>query len=1015
MADIFEIAGRIHSTSQEEVVTTTSEILAGADNKKQSDVNTEVQTALDDRYTKEQTYNKQELDNLITTPDVTYETYRATDETSVDDILPAEGAADTIYRIGNWDGTTEDATKFAEYSWNGSNYVLLRVVDSIGDGVFDISEYNASGGTLAEYDDLADALGTNGANVPEGVRNGGMSVKFVQTSDNKYVQFRYMSSDAATDATFTNVANWQGVDDEPTAGSKNLVTSGGVQEDIARVDGGVFKSATIQVTQGTAKTTNDTLTLYVGTKIRVHVVPTPVIGGTVSLSLYYGAGSSDRDILQLPQNGDYVDYEVTQQIIKCGYYVGSSAAAQTGDCTIEFKYPEKYATIDYVDDQISDVSSSVTEVAGDVTALQGIANGVTQTPSIDSDKNIAKSSGIVTDLIDRIGGSFLSDPIPVTQGVDFAVSREVLIKAGTNIKFRLVQTDLVTTHINFYVYYEGYTSDADRKLVSLTNDGVYKTISDPENKDIVKVLYNNAASRNIGTGNIFVEYYAGEKYATKQELEDSETQLSSDIASMQSSISGIETDISAKSPATTDPGNISEYQIINCLTDNYKHLTISVLPGQNIKIEAGTLITDYVILKTLPDLSQSTSPRLDFAGTQTVRTRITANTSEEFTIPSDGHWLLTSCMYNGNTNYKPKSVTSDGKDLITGYPSLDDRVEDLDERVTVLEQQVTPPKSFLKYTKSVSANGLSNQTHPRFEFYQYNGNGKYFKLVLELCIHLNTYPYEYQEETINLDWWQYLWRITGGECYNADNLSTSIGHILDTGENEWACAMTAFRGFESHVGGYHGGERIDLDTENCFVRFLADGKLLNITSETEDFTLECNTFQYIQKAALYMVNTNTQPYEVIADHPKYAYHTKIVNFENCGYNVENIFEMIPNLTLPYSVVSTQYYSLLSCIGKGCATSVLIPNSILEEGLSGSTNFINSDNTKNSRAVFWNTTTNLGAEAESELIQGIDDTTVDVFKIWDRATDSKYYRYKHSPSVDLESIGVVISTASVRFK
>ena len=187
MADIFEIAGRIHSTSQEEVVTTTSEILAGADNKKQSDVNTEVQTALDDRYTKEQTYNKQELDNLITTPDVTYETYRATDETSVTDILPEEGSADTIYRIGNWDGTTEDATKFAEYSWNGSNYVLLRVVDSIGDGVFDISEYNASGGTLATYADLSAAL--SGTNVPEGVRKGGMSVKFVQTSDNKYVQY----------------------------------------------------------------------------------------------------------------------------------------------------------------------------------------------------------------------------------------------------------------------------------------------------------------------------------------------------------------------------------------------------------------------------------------------------------------------------------------------------------------------------------------------------------------------------------------------------------------------------------------------------------------------------------------------------------------------------------------------------------------------------------------------------------------------------------------------------------
>ena len=37
-----------------------------------------------------------------------------------------------------------------------------------------------------------------------------------------------MESDALTAATFTNVANWQGVDEEPADGSKNLVSSGGI-------------------------------------------------------------------------------------------------------------------------------------------------------------------------------------------------------------------------------------------------------------------------------------------------------------------------------------------------------------------------------------------------------------------------------------------------------------------------------------------------------------------------------------------------------------------------------------------------------------------------------------------------------------------------------------------------------------------------------------------------------------------------------------------------------------------
>ena len=60
-------------------------------------------------------------------------------------------------------------------------------VDSLG--AFDISAYHATGGVLAKYADLTAALGTNGANIPEAIRKGGMSVKFVLSSDNKYVEY----------------------------------------------------------------------------------------------------------------------------------------------------------------------------------------------------------------------------------------------------------------------------------------------------------------------------------------------------------------------------------------------------------------------------------------------------------------------------------------------------------------------------------------------------------------------------------------------------------------------------------------------------------------------------------------------------------------------------------------------------------------------------------------------------------------------------------------------------------
>jgi hypothetical protein len=73
------------------------------------------------------------------------------------------------------------------------------------------------------------------AAIPSDYQKGGMSIKFIQgsvgSSDNKYVQCRYMSSSTAV-TDFTNVANWQGVDDEPVAGSNNLVKSGGVAKEI---------------------------------------------------------------------------------------------------------------------------------------------------------------------------------------------------------------------------------------------------------------------------------------------------------------------------------------------------------------------------------------------------------------------------------------------------------------------------------------------------------------------------------------------------------------------------------------------------------------------------------------------------------------------------------------------------------------------------------------------------------------------------------------------------------------
>lgn len=88
--------------------------------------------------------------------------------------------------------------------------------------IYDISVANAVNNVPAQYESLSAALGTNGANIPQDIRRGGMAVKFINSSSGKYEQYRLMS-----DTFNTTPANWQGVDDVPVAGSKNLVKSGG--------------------------------------------------------------------------------------------------------------------------------------------------------------------------------------------------------------------------------------------------------------------------------------------------------------------------------------------------------------------------------------------------------------------------------------------------------------------------------------------------------------------------------------------------------------------------------------------------------------------------------------------------------------------------------------------------------------------------------------------------------------------------------------------------------------------
>lgn len=99
----------------------------------------------------------------------------------------------------------------------------------IASDIYDVSAHN--NGTV--FESLSALLSDSNLStlIPSAVRCGGMTIRFLQSSDNKYVQYRLMAN-----VWSTTVDDWQGVDDEPTEGSNNLVKSGGVEKRLKWLD-----------------------------------------------------------------------------------------------------------------------------------------------------------------------------------------------------------------------------------------------------------------------------------------------------------------------------------------------------------------------------------------------------------------------------------------------------------------------------------------------------------------------------------------------------------------------------------------------------------------------------------------------------------------------------------------------------------------------------------------------------------------------------------------------------------
>ena len=125
--------------------------------------------------------------------------------------------ADIIENMSANDVSYDDSTQYDDNTVGDKLSELCQQV------IYDVSAHNDG----LTFDSLSTLLSSENLSIliPVAVRCGGMSIRFVQSSDNKYVQYRLINQNWSTVET-----DWQGVDDIPSVNSDNLVKSSGVAE-----------------------------------------------------------------------------------------------------------------------------------------------------------------------------------------------------------------------------------------------------------------------------------------------------------------------------------------------------------------------------------------------------------------------------------------------------------------------------------------------------------------------------------------------------------------------------------------------------------------------------------------------------------------------------------------------------------------------------------------------------------------------------------------------------------------
>lgn len=206
--------------------------------------------------------------------------------------------------------------------------------------------------------------------IPTSVRHGGMSIRFVQSTDNKYVQYRYIGTDT-TPAFFANVANWQDNDLNK------------IEQELGEIDGSeklydanfvvghyIEQDCTIQASSNWGITTPILLHKGQIVKVKSESVNFCIIAETDS-------NGSSYSPLVVVENNEPLGLKEKEYTAQADIYVALCAKVAMGNVEVHIDYPQKYATVEDLAYTNANVAANETAIDRKIIYLEGVgANAV---------------------------------------------------------------------------------------------------------------------------------------------------------------------------------------------------------------------------------------------------------------------------------------------------------------------------------------------------------------------------------------------------------------------------------------------------------------------------------------------------------------------------------------------------------------------------------------------------------------------------------------------------------------